>query len=39
MFIVNNHQYLNIKTDISDQEKNMADKYQKNPNHLFGLRI
>ena len=38
MFIVNNSQCLNIKTDVSDQGKNMADKYQKNPKHLFGMK-
>ena len=39
MFIVNGNQYLNVTTDISDQEKNMADKYQKTPSILFGMRI
>ena len=39
MFIVNDNQYLNITTDISNQEKNMVDKYQKTPSILFGLRI
>lgn len=38
MFIVNNSQCLNIKTDVSNQGEKYGRQIPKNPKHLFGMK-